>query len=69
MEMDKILQGDNIEGWEEDIGVTQLTMTFQFYTANVLLISWSYLFVHASTCPTLPLLVQNFFVTLKMFDI
>ena len=68
MEMDKILQGDNAEGREEDVVITQLTMTFRFYTADALFISWSYLFVHASPCTTLHTLVQHFLVTLKCLN-
>lgn len=63
--MDKILHGDNVEGWEDHVGITQFTMTFQFYTVDVLLITWSYLFVHVFPCTTLHIVVQNYLVVFK----
>lgn len=63
--MDKVLHRDNVEGWEDHVGITQLTMTFQFHTAGILLITWLYLFVHVFPCTTLHIVVQNYLVVFK----
>lgn len=53
MGMIKIPQGDNGEAWEENVGITQDTMAFQVYTADVLLATWSYyLFMSSLACFT-----------------
>lgn len=63
--MDKIPWRDNVEGWEDKVGITQLTVTL-FYTVTLFCSSpdYTYLFM-SSLAQLLHILLQNFLVAFK----